>query len=975
MSDYRSNKTNAEIDAILNSATPKGEVGDAPDVLTLQGARSYAEVLSNASLICAGEIIAPHTILGSITIGAEVEVTDAFRLKFGENNPAVTKVVLVDKRVVDGEVDNMDTRYIYSGDYEGCYFVMGNFDGNDTIFGLDAIEGDWVIAQNKRWAKIVTKQREISDLDTIRSGAKKGATSVQGVKLNGDTITRKDENGIVDLGNIEGGGGNVSFINNDSLQGLPFGYIGGYYRSYELDGVSSEEVNLGYIDNYYYDAIAIAYDDRLYEEKIRDLKGDGKVLGTVIVRVDDSYNLYVKQIAPKKTTFGWRIYTDKTLMPDSWVDLKNYYTKEEVNRSVGDLEEYTNEELNKKVGKGDIIPTESIGVLSNAASGSATSNPIIGNRIPYLKADAFAFLNPDEYTIEYSVDGVDWETADSNTIYSRSLFAGYNFYNSVPIDPSQRQFQDGSKIRITMYPKNARNAHIDVIAINMYCNGRIFDIEGEYCAKSNDTPQWQSMQRTVSANANGVVYFQYNNKFAFEAYQRWGIRLTFTITKNTAYSSRIQGIMGYGNICSEILPSVSTAPYTLGTLWFWDYLKNITFPAAISATTLFLTGGNSANLLRGNGEQIAPIALTLDFTQLDWYKANTQSISNGMWQVLAPYIPTTKGNRLAFLGDEEFKVEYSTDRGVTWSEMEKTSAMRNVFSGRNNGNITVKSTTTDQMRITITPNSNRYCLIDFFYFWVGSPSEGNTLMDVEFSTGNAPDTWSLHVKDVDLRGLTGANMVKYKRLFAHGSTGVANVRFTIRNTKDHNTNTTIQGISGYGTKVWGNMSNMFLTGDIYSWDSEQNALFPAKIKEGNKWLDEKYALKSEVEVQSDWLEDNSNSKAFIKNKPTMPTQIATATEVIAVDGIPAQMLPNVVYEVRENIKNFTLPQLVAGEENVRNVWKLIAYILQENVISYPLTIKWRNGITPTIDAAAFVEFTFTSIAGRNDILGEWKVYK
>lgn len=657
-------------------------------------------------------------------------------------------------------------------------------------------------------------------------------------------------------------------------------------------------------------------------------------------------------------------------------DLSDYYTKEEVNRSVGDLEEYTNEELDKKVGKEDIIPAESIGVLSNAAKGSATSNPIVGNRIPYLKADAFAFLNPDEYTIEYSVDGVDWEKADSNTIYSRSLFAGYNFYNSVPIDPSQRQFQVGSKIRITMYPKNARNAHIDVIAINVYCNGRAFDIEGEYCAKSNDTPQWQSMQRTVSSNTNGVVYFQYNNKFAFEAYQRWGIRLTFTITKNTAYSSRIQGIMGYGNICSEISPSVSTAPYTLGTLWFWDYLKNITFPAAISATSLSLTEGNSANLLRGNGGQIAPTALTLDFTQLDWYKANTQSISNGMWQVLAPYIPTTKGNRLAFLSNEEFKVEYSTDSGATWSEMEKTSAMRNVFSGRNNGYITVKSSTTDQMRITITPNSNRYCQIDFFYFWVGGPSDGNTLMDLEFSTGNAPETWALHVKDVDLRGLTGANMVKYKRLFAHGSTGVANVRFTIRNTKDHNTNTSIQGISGYGTKVWGNTSNMFLTGDIYSWDIDQNALFPAKIKEGDKWLSEKYALKSEVEVQSDWLEDNPNSKAFIKNKPTMPTAIAPVTEVIVEYSVPSTLLPNVIHEVAVGLEAFTMPPLYQRDSMTRNVYKMIFSAPEASKIAFNYPVLWRDGVAPNwADAGNIVEFTFTTMAMVTTILGEWKLYR
>ena len=51
--------------------------------------------------------------------------------------------------------------------------------------------------------KAENAQERISDLEDIRDGASRGATSVQGVKLNGDTITRKDENGIVDLGEIK----------------------------------------------------------------------------------------------------------------------------------------------------------------------------------------------------------------------------------------------------------------------------------------------------------------------------------------------------------------------------------------------------------------------------------------------------------------------------------------------------------------------------------------------------------------------------------------------------------------------------------------------------------------------------------------------------------------------------------------------------------------------------------------------------
>ena len=44
------------------------------------------------------------------------------------------------------------------------------------------------------------KQDIIDNLDVICEGAGKGATSVQGIKVNGTTITRKDENGAIDIG-------------------------------------------------------------------------------------------------------------------------------------------------------------------------------------------------------------------------------------------------------------------------------------------------------------------------------------------------------------------------------------------------------------------------------------------------------------------------------------------------------------------------------------------------------------------------------------------------------------------------------------------------------------------------------------------------------------------------------------------------------------------------------------------------------
>lgn len=161
-------------------------------------------------------------------------------------------------------------------------------------------------------------------------------------------------------------------------------------------------------------------------------------------------------------------------------------------------------------------------------------------------------------------------------------------------------------------------------------------------------------------------------------------------------------------------------------------------------------------------------------------------------------------------------------------------------------------------------------------------------------------------------------------------------------------------------------SSPFRADIVYQFNAE------GRIRDNSRNIEK---LEKLVKQPSDWLEDNPNSPAYIKNKPALPTQVATATEVIVEYGIPAQMLPNVVYESAKSIENFTFPQLVPGEENVRNVWKLIAYMAPGTVISYPLTIRWRDGIPPTIDAAAFVELTFTSMTMLNAILGEWKLYK
>jgi predicted nucleic acid-binding Zn-ribbon protein len=128
-------------------------------------------------------------------------------------------------------------------------------------------------------------------------------------------------------------------------------------------------------------------------------------------------------------------------------------------------------------------------------------------------------------------------------------------------------------------------------------------------------------------------------------------------------------------------------------------------------------------------------------------------------------------------------------------------------------------------------------------------------------------------------------------------------------------------------------------------------------------------------VQSDWLDDNPDSKAFIKNKPTMPTRVATAPEVIGTESIPSSMLPNVVYIVSSGLERFTLPTLEDGVANAHNVWKIIFVSPASANMTLPDNIVWKDGIAPNwAEAGGYCELVFAKLP-NSWILGEWKIYK
>ena len=111
------------------------------------------------------------------------------------------KVILIPAVVDESNGYYLATNANYYADDVEFYLTVSDVDWDIKLFGTFNT-GTVFTSEN---VVLTPKQKPITDIDTIRDGARKGAASVQGVKLNGTTVA-KDENGVVDLGNIEGGG-------------------------------------------------------------------------------------------------------------------------------------------------------------------------------------------------------------------------------------------------------------------------------------------------------------------------------------------------------------------------------------------------------------------------------------------------------------------------------------------------------------------------------------------------------------------------------------------------------------------------------------------------------------------------------------------------------------------------------------------------------------------------------------------------
>ena len=228
---------------------------------------------------------------------------------------------------------------------------------------------------------------------------------------------------------------------------------------------------------------------------------------------------------------------------------------------------------------------------------------------------------------------------------------------------------------------------------------------------------------------------------------------------------------------------------------------------------------------------------TLYEANLNW---GGKDFSAGYSPIDAAMIDVLGANRFAFLRAAGLTIEYSTDGGSSYTDYGATDAQKvglfssgqSFYLGKHTSN--GSCTTNDRLRVTIdTGAANIYTVLNKIAIYM-STSGATVQVLIEKALQSTPTTFSIHKDWTGISGWSGWNILNISGLTTYGNTPASQygrIRFTFRQTAVNTTysSANISKIMGFGGVGWAVPSTMAATGHLYSYDSSQNATFPAKV--------------------------------------------------------------------------------------------------------------------------------------------------
>jgi hypothetical protein len=219
-----------------------------------------------------------------------------------------------------------------------------------------------------------------------------------------------------------------------------------------------------------------------------------------------------------------------------------------------------------------------------------------------------------------------------------------------------------------------------------------------------------------------------------------------------------------------------------------------------------------------------------------------QNYSGDFGPLDAAITPRLGANRLAFANPNGTTFQYSTDGGASWLDYGLTATQkRGFFDGAVGTTLTAGKaaagamTTNHQLRVIINTGSAQiYTVLNKFIINVSTNGVSGLTVTIERALQSTPTSFVTAASNIPLSGWSGFNVVNVTGFTTYGNTTTSQygvIRFTFKCT-GAGTNKNpfyIYSIMGFGGMGWTTPSNMALNGHLYSYDGDQNAVFPAKV--------------------------------------------------------------------------------------------------------------------------------------------------
>lgn len=287
---------------------------------------------------------------------------------------------------------------------------------------------------------------------------------------------------------------------------------------------------------------------------------------------------------------------------------------------------------------------------------------------------------------------------------------------------------------------------------------------------------------------------------------------------------------------------------TLETIASREWMSSTGSAAKLtSARTINIGTGVSATATSFDGTSNITIPInSISEAYLSWGGKN---LASSYGPIDAAMVGELGANRFAFIPAAAVVIEYSQNGGVDWVDYAATDTQKiNLMNGLGNGlaigkNFTAGVNYTNyQLRVTIRTAGgvgNLYTVLNKFVILVSTNGSSGSWCTIDARTQqnflNSIDTWVTFANQVSIGGWSGYNVINTNGITTYGNTPdsqYGQLRFTFGCTGYNPTYTGLQVIKllGFGGVGWTTPSNLAKYGDMYTYDSSQNTLFPAAVQ-------------------------------------------------------------------------------------------------------------------------------------------------